>query len=64
MACMENVCANHSCGWMKFSNESVKACPDCGGCVSNFWDEQLDQDKAGMDDFESPDDYDDIDEDL
>lgn len=45
MACMENVCTNHACGWGDFSNETIKVCPQCGSRVINFWDEQIEHDR-------------------
>lgn len=39
MACMENVCRNHSCDFQQFSNETIKECPRCGDKVLNFFDE-------------------------
>lgn len=52
MACRENVCSNHACGWGQFSNETIKVCPQCGSKVLNFSDEE----------YESPrgDDYEEI----
>lgn len=55
MACMENICQDHVCGWSQFSNESFTECPRCGGKVLNYFDEEPYQ-------YESPsgDDYDDL----
>lgn len=54
MACIENICSNHTCEFHQFSNESLTECPRCGGKVLNFFDEEPYQ-------YESPSGDDDVD---
>lgn len=59
MACLENVCTRHSCGWGQFSNEVIKVCPRCGDRVISFFDEDpYENESPSGDDYSILDDED------
>jgi len=55
VGCLDHIC--RVCGYAWIDNQRAYACPECGGSVTNDFDEPLDDWRDEYDRYEDEDDW-------